>query len=596
MNAPHRLSYQTWLRHMSIGRRVTLTLVAGLGLIFVGASISNLMLSSQTEALRQLVSQDVAQIQKIQRARVALQELRRLEKEAVLRIGDTTGVGESVSLWEGSRRRLEGLLAEATTGDSSASSAMRRDLTGYADATSRVFDGARTGQQKSPTEVAAALREPQAGLQRLELDLEQMSDNASKKLEQTASEIEAKRGWINLGQVLIVLCVAAVVIGASVYVARSITRPVLEAVVAAEAIASGDLRVEVAPDDADDEPGRLLSAMKRMTEQLRKVVGEIRLGADGLRSGAGQVASAAQLLSQGTSEQASSVEATTSSLQQMNASITQNAENSRTSEQIAVGARTQAEGSGQAASETVQAMRSIAERISIIEEIAYQTNLLALNAAIEAARAGDQGKGFAVVATEVRKLAERSQVAAKEIRGVASSSVSTAERSGTLIEGMLSSIKKTAELVQEVAAASTEQATGVAQMNRAMSKVDEVTQRNAASAEELSATAAEMASQVDALRYLVLFFKIPERWTGQEHFEKRPQPPATQHEAPTSGPRSALRPLASTIAVQALRPQKPAMLRQTTDTLAHVPRVEPTEPSTDGAPQSGDDGFERFRR
>ena len=325
-----------------------------------------------------------------------------------------------------------------------------------------------------------------------------------------------------LGNWMIELVVAAIFILGSLYVARSITRPLRQAALAAEQIAAGDLRVEIKAKEAKDEPGRLLLAMQRMTEQLRRVMGEIRSSADSLQSGASQVASAAQILSQGTSEQAASVESTTSSLQEMNASITQNAEHSRTSEQIAVDVWNQAAGSGQAASETVTAMRSIAERISIIEEIAYQTNLLALNAAIEAARAGDQGKGFAVVATEVRKLAERSQIAAKEIRGVASSSVSTAERSGTLIDGMLASVKRTAELVQEVAAASTEQATGVAQMNRSMSKVDEVTQRNAASAEELSSTAAQMESQVETLRDLVFYFQIPERTTSPPQAKRPP--------------------------------------------------------------------------
>jgi methyl-accepting chemotaxis protein len=399
--------------------------------------------------------------------------------------------------------------------------------------------------------------------------------------------ISSVLGWSHYGQILLALVIGAAVMVGGIYVVRSITRPVLQAATAAEAIASGDLRVDIDPAGADDEPGRLLSAMKRMTEQLRKVVGEIRTGADGLKQGAGQVASAAQLLSTGTSEQAASVEATTSSLEEMNASITQNAENSRSSEQIAVGARTQAEGSGQAASETVRAMRSIAERISIIEEIAYQTNLLALNAAIEAARAGDQGKGFAVVATEVRKLAERSQVAAKEIRSVASSSVSTAERSGTLIEGMLSSIKKTAELVQEVAAASTEQATGVAQMNRAMSKVDEVTQRNAASAEELSATAAQMASQVDLLRQLVLFFKIPERWTNPGLVEKRPLPLPSHFAA--SGMRAAAMPTNQPLS-------KRVLLTQTAEALARVPRVESLASTGEHTAQGGDEGFERFRR
>ena len=397
-----------------------------------------------------------------------------------------------------------------------------------------------------------------------------------------------------LGNWVIALAVLPLAAAASYYVVRSITQPITLATTLAETVAAGDLRVSIDPGAANDEPGRLLVAMQQMNEQLRKVMGEIRADTDLLQSGAGQVAAAAQALSQGTSEQAASVEATTSSLEEMNASITQNAENSRASEQIAVGVRAQAEGSGHAATETVQAMRSIAERISIIEEIAYQTNLLALNAAIEAARAGEQGKGFAVVATEVRKLAERSQTAAKEIRTVAATSVSTAERSGTLIEGMLASVKKTTELVQEVAAASTEQAAGVAQMNRAMSKVDEVTQRNAASAEELSGTAAQMAGQVDNLREQVLFFRIPGQTSGADEPRRALSVPSPV--LPSSAWRPAARDLASARAVPSpTAPRLPA-------SPAHPPakvaaRTEPNLATVDqSVPSSSDEGFERFRR
>src|SRR5258708_698995 len=192
----------------------------------------------------------------------------------------------------------------------------------------------------------------------------------------------------------------------------------------------------------------------------------------------------------------------------MSASITQNAENSREMEQMALKGARDSEGSGAAVRETVIAMKQIAEKISIIEEIAYQTNLLALNAAIEAARAGDHGRGFAVVATEVRKLAERSQTAAREIGALALNSVGVAERSGGLLQELVPAIKKTAELVQEVAASSIEQSTGVDQINRAMTSVDTVTQRNASSAEELSSTAEELAAQSEALQQLMAFFRV----------------------------------------------------------------------------------------
>jgi methyl-accepting chemotaxis protein len=255
-----------------------------------------------------------------------------------------------------------------------------------------------------------------------------------------------------------------------------------------------------------------------MLSRLTHTMSEIRMGASGLSSAAAQVSATSQTVSQGTSEQAATVEETTSSLEQMSASITQNAENSRQTELLASRGAAEAEESGRTVKDTMNAMRNIAGKVSIIEEIAYQTNLLALNAAIEAARAGEHGKGFAVVATEVRKLAERSQTAAKEISGLAGTSVKVAERSGQQLDELVPSIRKTADLVQEVAAASAEQSSGVAQINKAMAQVDQVTQRNASAAEELASTAEEMASQAEALQQLVAHFRV----AGGESAPARP--------------------------------------------------------------------------
>ncbi len=275
----------------------------------------------------------------------------------------------------------------------------------------------------------------------------------------------------------------------------------------------GDLTRRI-PVGSRDEIGQMAALFNRFVERLAEIIGDVRDRASAVTgssshvvavsgqvlSASSQVSASAQVVSQGTSEQAASVEETTSSLEEMSASITQNAENSRAMEQMALQGARDAEEGAASVKETMLAMQAIAEKVSIVEEIAYQTNLLALNAAIEAARAGEHGRGFAVVATEVRKLAERSQAAAKEIGGLATSSVRLAERSEALLEQLVPSIRKTTDLVQEVAAASAEQSAGVSQINRALAQVDHVTQRNASSAEELSSTAEEMASQADAMR------------------------------------------------------------------------------------------------
>ena len=215
------------------------------------------------------------------------------------------------------------------------------------------------------------------------------------------------------------------------------------------------------------------------------------------------LSSAAQELSRGTSEQAASVEETTASLEEMSASITQNAENGGQTEQMAQKGAKQAQESAQVVTETVDAMRTIAEKIGIVEEIAYQTNLLALNAAVEAARAGEQGRGFAVVASEIRRLAERSQGSAKEIRAVAATSVRVAEKAGEMLKELAPNIARTTTLVQEVTAASREQSSGVGQISQAMTRIDQVTQRNSSAAEELASTAAEMLRQAEALQGVV---------------------------------------------------------------------------------------------
>lgn len=271
-------------------------------------------------------------------------------------------------------------------------------------------------------------------------------------------------------------------------------------------VAEGDLRVDIRT--ADNDTSSMLSAVKGMVAKLESIIAEVFLNANALAGASKKVSDTAQSLSRSAGRQASGVETTTASIEQMMASIGQNTDNAKITDRTAGEAALEAKEGSTAVQDTVQAMRQIAEKISIVDTIAYQTNLLALNAAIEAARAGDHGKGFTVVAAEVRKLAERSQTAAQEIGELASSSVTQAERAGQILTAIVPAITKTSGLVQEISSASQEQSQGVTQISHAMSQLSQATQQNASASEELAATAEEMSGQAENLQQLMRFFKI----------------------------------------------------------------------------------------
>jgi len=539
------------LQNMSIGKRLAVGfgLLLALVALVAGSGYRSTRLASSL-AMRVLKVESPL-VEHSQRARANTLGMRRFEKDVFLNMAVPEKVAEYLTKWKDQRDRLLeriAVLDSLETEDSGKAviKSMRADASTYEQGFTRVLALIEQGKLKTPAEANAAMADVKDEVHRLEQSAYDYAVHHSAQMASRAPVVSAQISRA-LTITLLALGVALLVgVALSMLIARSITTPLLAAVVAANRVAEGDVDVRV---DATsrDETGQLLQAMGRMIAstkekvdaavqiakgdltiavtpqsakdalgialqgmiaKLSQVIGEVRSGANALSSAATQVSSTSQGLSQGTSEQAASVEETTSSLEQMSASIAKNADNSRQLEQTAVKAARDGEESGKAVLETVQAMIAIAEKITIIEEIAYQTNLLALNAAIEAARAGEHGKGFAVVATEVRKLAERSQTAAKEIGGLAGSSVKVAERSGQLLTELVPSIRKSADTVQEVAAATAEQAAGVSQINRALTGVDQVTQRNASASEELASTAEEMASQAESLQQLMAFFRV----------------------------------------------------------------------------------------
>ena len=525
------------LRRWTLARKIALApALAGLALsaILVATVVLGGM---QRGALSRIERGYYPALQTQQRLQGLLGAMQRRLQDAAA-ASDLDGLREADSLRDEFQRALTG--AESNPIASRAElTRVRSDFTGYYEVARRTTEamiaGGATGSLEAMRASFAALRQG--------LDSATARRTADVAREFTAARELNTRS--ETGTLLITLITLLACSALSILIIRAVTRSLRRSVAVAERLAEGDTSLTVMA-ETEDEVGQLLSSMAsvirttevmadaaarvaagdltvevhprsgrdtlgnalaKMVGRLSQVIGEVKAGAAALSSASEQVSATSHALSQGTSEQAASVEETTSSLEEMSASIARNAENSRETEQTAIRGARDGDESGKAVLETVRAMNTIAEKISIIEEIAYQTNLLALNAAIEAARAGEHGKGFAVVAVEVRKLAERSQTAAKEIGGLAGTSVKVAERSGKLLGALVPAIRRTADLVQEVAAASGEQASGISQINRALTSVDQVTQRAASAAEQLASTAEEMAGQATGLRKVVGYFR-----------------------------------------------------------------------------------------
>ncbi len=483
-------------------------------------------LSGMTDDVDQMLQREAKMAEHSTRAQVNVLGLRRYEKDLFINMHDPAKVAEYEKKFLDQHQRLmkqfDGLgRVIDREQDKKRLDGMQADVAEYTQGLNGVLEKIRAGEIKTTQEANKAIGRYKENIHRMEANAERSSSDGVERMALVKDELDGRARhtvWMIAGFAALAMAAGMVL---SALIVRGIVTALRHAVRVATVVAQGDLTgtIEV---KGNDETAKLLAALKSMNAKLYQIVSEVQVGTASVGSAAKQISAGNADLSSRTQEQASALEETASSMEEMTSTVKQNADNARQANQLANGARDQAEKGGQVVSKAVSAMgeinsssRKIADIISVIDEIAFQTNLLALNAAVEAARAGEQGRGFAVVASEVRNLAQRSAGAAKEIKTLINDSVDKVkagselvDESGRTLTQIVESVKKVTDIVAEIAAASQEQAAGIDQVNKAVMQMDEVTQQNAALVEEAAAASRSMEEQAANLNTQMAFFKI----------------------------------------------------------------------------------------